>query len=97
VRQIADHQSAIDPDELRRSELVAYAAVCGETFAKAHARTGDPCVLWGYAGRADKLDDALATRAVAGADVIERDWKVLADALTRGTLGRYPTVTPPPP
>jgi uncharacterized protein (DUF2252 family) len=97
VRQIADHQSSIDPDELRRSELVAYAAVCGETFAKSHARTGDPCVLWGYAGRSDKLDDALATRAVAGADVVERDWKVLEDALARGTLGRYPTVTPPPP
>lgn len=88
VRQVADHQSAIDPRDLRRSALVAYAGVCGETFAKAHARTGDPCVLFGYAGRADKLDNALAERAIAGADQVEADWKELTTAVARGVLHR---------
>ena len=88
VRQIADHQSSIDPKDLRRGALVAYAAVCGETFAKAHARTGDPCVLSGYAGRAEKLDDALAERAAAGADQVEADWKALCTALPRSVLHR---------
>ncbi|MBV8755671.1 MAG: DUF2252 domain-containing protein [Deltaproteobacteria bacterium] len=88
VRQVADHQSSIDPKELRRGALVAYANVCGETFAKAHARTGDPCVLAGYAGRAEKLDDALAERAIAGANQVEADWKELCTALTRGVLHR---------
>jgi len=87
VRQIADHQSSIDPDELRRSALVEYASVCGETFAKAHARSGDACILWGYAGRADKLDDALAKRALAGADQVEADWKLVKDAVAKGQLG----------
>jgi len=77
VRQIADHQGSIDPEDLRRNALVEYASVCGETFAKAHARSGDPCVLFGYAGRADKLDDALAERAIAGADQVERDFEEL--------------------
>jgi uncharacterized protein (DUF2252 family) len=86
VRQVADHQSSIDPDELRRSALVEYASVCGETFAKAHARTGDPCILWGYAGRADKLDDALARRALLGADQVEADWKLVKDAFASGQL-----------
>jgi uncharacterized protein (DUF2252 family) len=87
VRQIADHQSSIDPDDLRRGALVEYASVCGETFAKAHARTGDPCILWGYAGRADKLDDALAKRALAGADQVEADYKLVKDAFAKGQLG----------
>lgn len=86
VRQLSDHKAAIDPADLRRSALVEYASVCGETFAKAHARTGDPAVMWGYAGRSDKLDRALASLALTAADQVERDWKVLRTAITQGTL-----------
>ncbi|MGE5183421.1 MAG: DUF2252 domain-containing protein [Acidobacteriota bacterium] len=86
VRQLADHKAAIDPEDLRRSSLVEYARVCGETFAKAHARTGDAAVLWGYAGRGDRLDQAFATAALAGADQAESDWEALVAAIKAGEV-----------
>ncbi len=39
VRQLSDHKAAIDPADLRRTAIIEYARVCGEVFAKAHART----------------------------------------------------------
>ena len=86
VRQLSDHKAAIDPADLRRTALVEYARVCGETFAKAHARTSDAAVLWGYAGQAEKLDRAFGTMALAGADQVTRDWEALTAAIARGEL-----------
>jgi hypothetical protein len=86
VRQLADHKASIDPEDLRRTSLVEYARVCGETFAKAQARTGDAAVLYGYAGRADKLDVAFAKLARTAADQIGRDWETVVAAVKRGEL-----------
>jgi uncharacterized protein (DUF2252 family) len=86
VRQLSDHKASIDPEDLRRTSLVEYARVCGETFAKAHARTGDAAVLYGYAGRSDKLDAALAKLACTGADQVTSDWELLVAAVRRGDL-----------
>ena len=86
VRQLADHKASIDPADLERRSLVEYARVCGETFAKAHARTGDAAVLFGYAGRADNLDRALAKLARAGADQVTQDWEALVAAISRGEI-----------
>ncbi|HMG55829.1 MAG TPA: DUF2252 family protein, partial [Kofleriaceae bacterium] len=86
VRQLADHKAAIDPAELRRAPLLEYARVCGETFAKAHGRTGDAAVLYGYAGQSDKLDRAIAELSLLGADQVTGDWEVLTGAIGRGEL-----------
>jgi uncharacterized protein (DUF2252 family) len=86
VRQLADHKASIDPSDLRRSSLVEYGRVCGETFAKAHARTGDAAVLYGYAGRADKLDVAISRAALVGADQTTHDWELVVAAVKRGEL-----------
>jgi uncharacterized protein (DUF2252 family) len=86
VRQLSDHKAAIDPTELKRSSIIEYARVCGEVFAKAHARTADAAVLFGYAGEAEKLDVAIASLAVAGADQVTQDWRVLVGAIKRGEL-----------
>jgi hypothetical protein len=86
VRQLADHKAAIDPADLRRAPLIEYARVCGETFAKAHGRTGDAAVLYGYAGQSDKLDHALADLAITGADQVTGDWQALVAAIGRGEL-----------
>ena len=66
---------------LKRSAVVEYARVCGEVFAKAHPRTADAAVLFGYAGCAEKLDVAIATLALTAADQVTRDWNVLAGAI----------------
>jgi hypothetical protein len=60
--------------------------VCGETFAKAHGRTGDAAVLYGYAGQSDKLDRAIAELAILGADQVTHDWEILVGAIGRGEL-----------
>ena len=86
VRQLADHKASINPADLRRASLVEYARVCGETFAKVHARTADAAVLYGYAGLAEKLDRAIAKLAVIGADQVTRDWEVLCKAVARGEI-----------
>ncbi|HEY8076694.1 MAG TPA: DUF2252 domain-containing protein, partial [Labilithrix sp.] len=86
VRQLADHKASIDPADLRGAALVEYALVCGEIFAKAHARTGDPAMLVGYFGRSPKLDRALAKFALAYADRATQDWELLKKAIKSGTL-----------
>lgn len=91
VRQLSDHKAAIDPADLRRSALTEYARVCGETFAKAHARTGDAAVLCGYAGEAEKLDRAFGALAVSGADQVTRDWEAMTSAIASGAL---PAIAP---
>ncbi len=60
--------------------------MCGETFAKGHARTGDPAVLYGYAGDAEKLDRAIAKLSVIGADQVTADWETLVGAIKRGEV-----------
>jgi len=86
VRQLSDHKASIDPAELKRSSLLEYARVCGETFAKVHARTADAAVLYGYAGEAEKLDKAFARLAMLGADQIAQDWEALVAAIKRGEI-----------
>lgn len=86
VRQLSDHKASIDPVDLKRSSLIEYARVCGETFAKAHGRTGDAAILYGYAGASDKLDRAIGELAIAGADQVTCDWEALVAAIQRGQL-----------
>jgi uncharacterized protein (DUF2252 family) len=73
VRQLADHKASIEPTDLKGAALVQYALVCGEIFAKGHARTGDPAVLAGYGGDSDKLDVALSRFALTYANQATAD------------------------
>jgi uncharacterized protein (DUF2252 family) len=50
------------------SAIASFAALCGRTLARAHARTADPTFLAGYMGKSDILDEALASFAIAYAD-----------------------------
>ena len=86
VRQWSDHKASIEPALFAGTGLTEYAALCGMVLAKAQARTGDPARLSGYAGRADKLDQALAAFAKAYADQAEQDWKAFKAAIARGEL-----------
>ncbi len=86
VRQLADHKASIDPADLKRSSLVEYSRVSGETFAKGHARTADPAVLYGYAGDAEKLDRAITKMATIAADQVTADHALLVAAIGRGEI-----------
>jgi uncharacterized protein (DUF2252 family) len=86
VRQLSDHKATIAPGELAGRSLAEYVSVCGHLLAKAHARTGDPAVLSGYCGAANKLDVALRRFAMAYADQTSADHQRLLRALRRGEL-----------
>ncbi|HTQ46048.1 MAG TPA: DUF2252 domain-containing protein [Polyangiaceae bacterium] len=86
VRQLADHKASIEPDELSGPALLQYAAVCGEIFAKAHARTGDAAAIAGYCGRGDRFDRALVRFALAYADQTTADHERYLRAIRSGRL-----------
>lgn len=73
VRQLADHKAAVDPMALKRRALFEYAQLCGEVLAKGHARTSDAALLAGYMGGGPKLDEAIATFALAYAEQTKTD------------------------
>jgi uncharacterized protein (DUF2252 family) len=77
VRQLNDHKAGIEIGQLKSAALLEYAAVCGETLARGHARAGDPCLIAGYIGTSDRFDQAIAKFAADYADQTERDWQDL--------------------
>ena len=86
VRQLRDHKAGIESTDLEGRGLLQYAEVCGELLAKGHARSGDPCMLSGYLGMADRLDRALVTFAVDYADQTTRDFEAWLKAVREGTI-----------
>lgn len=86
VRQLNDHKSSIDPEELCGKRLIEYSRVCAELLAKGHARSGDPVMLAGFIGRSGKAARALHDFAVKYADHAEADYARFKKALKRGHL-----------
>jgi len=86
VCQLADHKATIGNEDLKGCGLTEYAKMCGEVLGKGHARSGDACVLDGYCGDAEKLDNAIAEFAVAYADQSTADYELLTSAVKKGRL-----------
>ncbi len=86
VRQLRDHKACIEADALQGAGLVQYARMAGELLAKGHARSGDPCALFGYLGTADKFDTAMARFAIAYANQTVKDWEALRHAIRQGKI-----------
>jgi uncharacterized protein (DUF2252 family) len=86
VRQLNDHKSSIEPEELGGRRLAAYSRVCAELLAKGHARSGDPVALATYLGRPGKAERAMLQFAVAYADQTEADFATFRKGLQRDLL-----------
>jgi len=86
VRQLNDHKSSIDPEELSGKRLIEYSRVCAELLAKGHARSGNAITLAAYLGRSDKAARALQQFALNYADQVESDFNTFRKALKRGDL-----------
>jgi uncharacterized protein (DUF2252 family) len=95
VRQLRDHKAGIETTDLEGAGLLQYAEVCGEILAKGHARSGDPCVLSGYLGLADRFDKALVNFAVDYADQTTRDFEAWQQAIRKGTVKALEQVAQP--
>jgi predicted alpha/beta hydrolase len=72
--------------------LPFYAALCGRTLARAHARAGDAVAISAYIGEGNGFDKAIADFAVAYADQTERDWRALLDAIDDGRIHAHDAV-----
>ena len=85
VRRLKDERLA-DIGTRLEAELPFYAALCGRTLARAHARSGDAVALSGYMGDDSGFDKAIAEFAIAYTDQTERDWRTLLDAIKAGRI-----------
>jgi uncharacterized protein (DUF2252 family) len=86
VRQLHDWKGGLDIDRMRPAGATAYAYLCGETLARAHARWGDRIAIASYLGRGDGFDRAIASFAERYADQNERDYEALERAARSGRI-----------
>jgi uncharacterized protein (DUF2252 family) len=86
VRQLWDAKGSAIVDAMVPKEMTIYAQVCGETLARAHARSGDPVAISAYLGSSDAFDRSLAVFAEAYADQNERDYGAFKEAADSGRI-----------
>ena len=89
VRQFRD-MKIIPTTALIAPRLAEFATACGETLARAHARTGDPVAIAGYLGKGAKFTAAISRFASAYADQNERDHARLIRAIQNGAVESRP-------
>ena len=92
VRQLRDWKGAVDAEEMEPGGMRDYAALCGWTLARAHARTGDRIAIAAYLGDDAVVDNALADFAEKYADQTERDHAALAAAVRDGRVTAQPGI-----
>ncbi len=86
VRHLKDSRLALLGSDLAEGALAYYAALCGATLARAHARSGDAACIAGYMGSGGAFDAAIASFAVAYAAQTEADWRLFLEAIKSGLL-----------
>jgi len=85
-RQLHDMKGSADVPALNPSQLGTYAAICGWSLARAHARGGDAAMISGYLGNTDTFDQAISRFASSYADQNERDFETLVAAVRQGRI-----------
>ncbi len=86
IRQLRDMKFAVDISIMKPWQLAAYAEICGWTLARAHARSGDAPMIYGYVGKSDVFDRAIGTFAELYAEQTERDCELFLDAIESGEI-----------
>lgn len=85
-RQLRDMKGSFDVSVMGPRSLRLYGILCGQTLARAHARSGDVVALAGYLGPGVVFDEAVATFAKLYADQNERDYERLKRAVANGKV-----------
>ena len=89
IRQFRDMKN-IPSTDLIAPRLAEFATACGETLARAHARTGDPAAIDGYIGKGPRFTEAISRFAQRYADQNERDHAQLVRAIAAGEVESLP-------
>ncbi len=85
-RQLRDMKGSAVVETMMPGDLAFYARICGETLARAHARSGDPIALAAYLGKKDRFDQSITDFCERYADQNERDYQAFAEATRSGRL-----------
>lgn len=85
-RQLRDMKFSFPVEGASAVQLKRYAAVCGRTLARAHARSGDAAKISGYLGKSDVFDQAIGKFALAYTAQTVRDHAKLAAAERSGRI-----------
>jgi uncharacterized protein (DUF2252 family) len=86
VRQLWDWKRSAEIERLSPSGLGVYAQMCGQTLARAHARSGDRVAIASYLGSGDSFDEAIADFSESYAEQNLRDHQALLDAIDSGRV-----------
>ena len=86
IRQLRDLKMSAVIEDWDFGLLRQYARMCAHALARAHARTGDPALISGYAGSGQTLDDAIADFAVAYSDQNRSDYRAFIKAIRQGRI-----------
>jgi uncharacterized protein (DUF2252 family) len=86
VRQLRDWKFSLTVEEMDAVTMQAYAELCGQALARAHARTGDRVAIASYLGKSVAFEQAVADFAVAYADQNQRDYASLEAAVKAGQV-----------
>ena len=86
TRQLRDVKVKPMVETYTPRDMLGYARSTGWALARAHARTGDACVISGYIGKGDELVEAIADFAVDYAAQNQRDHAALRAAVRSGRL-----------
>ncbi|MFI5617615.1 DUF2252 domain-containing protein [Streptomyces sp. NPDC051567] len=91
VRQLHDWKGIAVPQEMVPDGMRLFGEFCGETLARAHARSGDRIAIAAYLGGGESFDRALAEFAESYADQNERDHRALVEAVRAGRVAAGPS------
>src|SRR5947208_3340182 len=85
-RQLKDWKGSAEIEQMVPQGMSAYGRLCGWTLARAHARTGDRTAIAAYLGGGNAFDRAILEFSRAYADLNERDFGALVDAVGSGRV-----------
>jgi len=85
-RQLRDMKFSLDISGSTPLQLSRYAGICGWTLARAHARSGDPSMIYGYIGKSDVFDQAIGAFAQHYADQTKQDYELFLTAIESGEI-----------
>lgn len=85
-RQFKDKKSSFDITNMDEKALKTYLRVCAVCLARAHARTGDGSMIYGYMGKSNKFDKAIGAFALKYAEQNEKDYNALVNAVNSGEI-----------
>ena len=92
IRQLRDGKGSIVVENLSPSAMSFYAGVCGQTLARAHARSGDRIAIAAYLGKSSTFDDAIAEYSMACAELNAQDHRALEAAVQSGRVQARPGI-----